>query len=300
MVGILEIPYITTKSVQDPNFVLSDFYGCWLKMIIRLEKQINDQKDTIGLAQALHQSILNRKKQLLDHPAMLCAVFLDPRFHYELNDNEKNFARINLKKMWCRIAQFKNRGFDENSNNNATEDDLLEQYFASRCQPSLDVNRKDKNSNEPDFGLSVDEFMNLVEKYESQLPRLHHSKSVLDYWFQKGDDSYHIKDLHELRFLATTILAIPSTQTPCERNFSDFNFVHGYKRGNLDTKLLQTILFIRINRVLFEAVKKADLEALATKYCSANQPQHLTHNQSTVSATPNTIPSATPTTTYSA
>lgn len=264
MVKILEIPYITTKYVQDPNFTLSDFYGCWLKMTIGLENLIKDQNDRSGLAQAILTSLLNRKKQLLEHPAMICAVFLDPRFHYELNENEKNFARLNLKKIWCRLAQFKNRadGTNQNINNNLPQDDPLEQYFAGRSQPALDVSKNNSNkSDEPNFCMGVNDFMNQVEKYGSQLPRLHHSTSILDYWLKKNDNSLHIKDFVELQFVATTVLAIPSTQTPCERNFSDLNFVYGCRRTKLDTKILECILFIRTNRKLFEEVTKQDLKS---------------------------------------
>lgn len=262
VVETLEIPYITTKAVQDRNFILSDFYGCWLKMLISLEHQINSQEHTTGLGQALHATLSKRKNQLLDHPAMICAIYLDPRFHYDLNETEKNFARMNLKKMWCRIAEFQNREANQNSTNDATEEDPLEKYFADRDHPMLDDKTNKISSDEPDFRLSVDEFMNLVEKYELQLPRLHHTKSVLNYWLDKTGDSYHIKDLHELQFVAATILTIPSTQTACERNFSDLNFVYGCRRTKLDRKLLQSILFIRTNRILFEEVKKNDLAAV--------------------------------------
>lgn len=79
IVKILEIPYITTKMIQNPNFALSDFYGCWLKMQIQIKNCIQPKNSEIGLAEAMLDSLNKRKKQLLKHPAMICAVFLDPR-----------------------------------------------------------------------------------------------------------------------------------------------------------------------------------------------------------------------------
>lgn len=258
IVEALEIPYITTKSIQDPNFMLSDFYGCWLKMTIRLENKTTHGEDTSGVASALLESLSNRKAQLLEHPAMLCAVYLDPRFHYELSESQTNFARLSLKKMWCRIAEF----HCKNTDNDAPQMDPLEQYLAAKSQTNLPANKNVNESSEPDFSLRADDFMDLVAKFENELPRLHHSIPILDYWLTKTDHSHHIKSLHELRFVALTILAIPSTQTPCERNFSDLNFVYGCRRTRLDADLLESILFIRTNRALFEAIKRNDMDAI--------------------------------------
>lgn len=104
--------------------------------------------------------------------------------------------------------------------------------------------------------------METVERYETKLPRIHHTVSILDYWSERIESSYHIHNFSELQFVAITILAIPSSQVPCERNFSDLNFVFNSKRTRIDPKLLEMILFIRTNRELFQKVKHEHLQSM--------------------------------------
>lgn len=264
IVEILEIPYITTQSVQSTKFALSDFYGCWLKMIIQLKNRITSGNDETNLAETLINSLDGRKKDLLNHPAMIMATFMDPRFYYELNEYEKNFARLNLKHVWVRITQTRNLS-NESLNMNEQQmqsKDYLEDYFIAKGQPrsQIDENLTTRNPKEPNFNISEDDFMISVEKYEKELPRIHHSCSILDYWNDKLESSLHIQNLVELKMVANIIFGIPSTQTSCERNFSDLNFIFTSKRTRLNPKLLEDILFIRTNRNLFNDVKKEDLK----------------------------------------
>lgn len=259
IVNILEIPYIITKQIQDPAFALSDFYGCWLKMCISIKEKINQNRDQMGLAKSLIFSLDNRKSQLLTHPAMLCAVFLDPRFHFDLTEDEKNYARLKIKQIWNRIVSFKTKSGNYVRDIDSSLDgavDTLEMYLAEKCGP---ITQKKDTNNEPNFHITISEFMNSVSKYETNLPRIHHSAQILQYWSNRLDASKHIEESVELQYIATTILAIPSTQVPCERSFSGLNFVFNSKRTAIDSKLLEAILFIRMNRDLFEAIKSEDL-----------------------------------------
>lgn len=256
---VLEIPYLSTKLIQSTSFALTDFYGCWLKMHIQLENHIKSNNDETGLAQALVDTLNKRKKQLLSHPAMICGVFLDPRFYYDLSDTEKNFARLNLKQIWNRFAQFKTNN-DMNVNTDEQKKDLLEQYFVDK-NPQVVCTYKEK-TNGPNFYLHIDEFMETVERYETKLPRIHHTVSILDYWSERIESSCHIHNFSELQFVAITILSIPSSQVPCERNFSDLSFVFNSKRTRIDAKLLEMILFIRTNRQLFQKVKHEHLQSM--------------------------------------
>lgn len=254
IVNILQIPYIITKRIQDPDFALSDFYGCWLKMYINIKKLINTGCDQMGLAQALISSLEKRKGQLLKHPAMFCAVFLDPRFYFDLTEDEKNFARLNIKNIWNRVIQFKSKISD--CAHNDDDVDSLELYLAEKCGP---IGENKTVSNEPNFQMSSSCFMKSIEQYEANLSRLHHSISILDFWSNRIDASKHIANSVELQYVASTVLSIPSTQVPCERSFSGLNFVFSSKRASIDPKLLEAILLIRENRDLYDIIKLNDL-----------------------------------------
>lgn len=248
--NILEIPYIATKSIQSTAFALSDFYACWLKLNISLQQRIEQSLDQMRLAQTLISSLDNRKSQLFNHPVMLCAVFLDPRFYFDLTEDEKQFARMSLKRMWGKIAQFKKNKEIPPANNNV---DSLEKYLAERCGPLAGINEK---SNEPNFDLNADDFMNSVELYERGLRRIHHSVSILDYWTNRVDESKPIAEYFELKYVAVVVHAIPPTQVPCERSFSVTKFVFDPHRTAINPELLETLLFIRLNRDLFAQIKQ--------------------------------------------
>lgn len=79
IVDILAIPLSSTLSIQRLNFTLPDFYGCWIKMEIELKQRNRKPNQQTQLAKILQQKLQQRKKQLVTHPWMLCAVFLDPR-----------------------------------------------------------------------------------------------------------------------------------------------------------------------------------------------------------------------------
>lgn len=166
IVNILEVPHVTTKRIQDPAFVLSDFYGCWLIMCINIKKIINQNRDQMGLAHSLISSLEDRKTQLLTHPAMLCAVFLDPRFHFDLTEDEKNFARLKIKKIWNRIVEFKTSSSNSVHDIDSSLDeavDTLELYLAEKCGP---ISENKQINNEPNFKITSSEFMSSVAKYE--------------------------------------------------------------------------------------------------------------------------------------
>lgn len=227
-------------------------------MRIGTQDLIDKNLDQMGLAQKLITSLENRKSQLLKHPAMLCAVFLDPRFYYDLTEDEKHFARLNLKQVWKRIAQFKTHN-DTPENGDAV--DSLEKYLAEKCGPLTAI----KNDDKPNFHINITDFMKYVEEYENDLPRIHHSASILDYWSSRINESKHIKNSLELQYVACTIQAVPSTQVPCERSFSVMKAVFDTKRAAINTDLMQAILFIRLNREMYEKIKSQELQSYDSK-----------------------------------
>lgn len=100
IVAALKIPYDATILLQNVSFTLSDFYGCWLTIIRRLEKLVAAPEANTGFAQLLLTKILARKSSLLNNEAMICAVYLDERFAFKLSVDEKNIAKTALEKLF--------------------------------------------------------------------------------------------------------------------------------------------------------------------------------------------------------
>lgn len=102
LVEVLDIPFKVTKTLQSHTFALSDFYGLWLDMSLKLNMVENK-----AFATLLLQKLENRQSQLLDHPAMLCALFLDPRYNCQLTNEQKVEARKLVKSFWLKTQRLK-------------------------------------------------------------------------------------------------------------------------------------------------------------------------------------------------
>lgn len=259
ILSILEVPYVTTQALQNPKFVLSDFYKCWIKIQLNLKEMVDRQEKQTDFAEILLKCIDSRKNLMMNHPAMKSAMFLDPRFYYDMNQQEKSFARIMLIDVWKRVKRFHQKEqFDQLEN----DGDQVELYFVSKGQPR--VQRVHNDTHDSKYDLSEEDFKCMLENYEKDLPRIHHSVSMLDYWSCRLKESDHIKNFTQLQIVAAIIFGISPTQVPCERSFSHVNFVFGCKRYQIQPETLEAILMVRLNRELFYMVKNEDLLKLNT------------------------------------
>lgn len=104
LVAVLQIPFKATIALQNRTLTLSDTFGIWLKMQIFLEgpelKRICKTNFTLCLLQALD----NRKQTIMENPAMLCALFLDPRYRNVIlrDEQRKHQAVTMLSNLWQR------------------------------------------------------------------------------------------------------------------------------------------------------------------------------------------------------
>lgn len=76
-------------------------------------------------AEALLQSAKNRKPKLLENPAILCALALDPRFCSSLEHGSKNEAIDAISNLWKRIRAF--HCFRETVDDSSSEDEIITQ-----------------------------------------------------------------------------------------------------------------------------------------------------------------------------
>lgn len=162
-------------------------------------------------------------------------------------------ARRLLVEAWQRIKNIKYVE-DEAVQANVSVDEV-ENYFLDKGQPMISTDVSNAPSDKPNYGFTEIDFKNMLEEYETDLPRLHHKHSILKYWSGQLEQSIKIKNMPELREVAYTLLAIPSSQASCERNFSHMGFVFNKLRSLLAPKMLEDLLLIRTNRQLFSRVK---------------------------------------------
>lgn len=255
---ILDVPYEATLAVQKASFALSDFYGCWLKIQIKLKKLCSRTDSITNLAQELLNAMNEREQQLLQHPTMVAAIFMDPRFHCDLTSDQKRDAKMELIKVWKRIRQM-----NSSEGNNEESVDELEAYLAEKHQQVKSL----AQDGEADMNLSDDGFKQLLNDYEKELLRLHHSVSILNFWAGRMKTSFaspHFINIPQIQIVAFTVLGVSSTQVPCERTFSHVNFIYSGRRMLIGQDKLELIMLLRTNSDLFEIVKDEELKHLNT------------------------------------
>lgn len=103
---VLKPLYQATIVMQKRDFTLSDFYASWSQVEQKLKKYSKKQLST-NLVNKVIESMNARKHKLMDNPAMLCALLLDPRFCHELDDDQKEIAMNTLEAVWERNRSLK-------------------------------------------------------------------------------------------------------------------------------------------------------------------------------------------------
>lgn len=137
MAEALAIPYQSTQLLQKADCTLPDFYGSCILMQIKLKLLATNQTQ---IAMKLDHAIEKRKKLLLENPAMICAVILDPRFSSDvINDKNISLAKSTLTDLYERLKHLKGVNDDHteidlnaNNNKNDKDADLLNLYFIKK------------------------------------------------------------------------------------------------------------------------------------------------------------------------
>lgn len=249
MVEILRIPYNTTVSLQKADIGLSDFFGYWLLLNIKMKKMAERNSPTTSLAECLVTAINDRERQLLDNNIMAMCLFLDRRFSSEQTLPRIELAKMSLLRMYRRQEkllageqQVNNISFSLDSTGNCLED-----YFGDVATTTQEIQHK-----------SDAQLLEIFSKFEmEEQSRLHSKTIIMEYW-----ESMKTK-YPELYSLALILFAVPPTQCLIEQNFSTLALVFNKKRYNLKQEILEHIMNISLNKDLFYEVCEEHIQALA-------------------------------------
>lgn len=253
--------------LQTKDFTLSDFYGSLQVMDMQLNKKKSASGQYTKLAEHLHGCLNKRKKELIANPLMRCAMFLDPRYKCDIDCNHELviFVKLTLENMWQRIRSIKNDGRtdemeSENRNSNKTSDDLcmndlyaeLDAEYAKRTE----CNSHNLSPSRPDFSKSKSDIAEAIYKYDEFVSgtRMKSSDSIHAFW-EKNKSKFGL----ELYEIASTIFAIPPTQSAVERYFSALKYLFSVYRYNLAEDLLESCLLIHLNPDFFNIVKEKNV-----------------------------------------
>lgn len=170
--SILESFNKYTKCLQSTRTTLSDFYGFWLK--IKLKLQASSSLDPF-FVEIIQKEMESREVLLFDNPTMLGALYLDPRYQCVLTENQKEIAVNHLVTLFQKITSLEAKpdmvnGCTDDTNMN-TSDDEVEEYLR---------NIRGNASNDP----PVPNIESMVKSFDGS--NEDNSIKILDYWQSKG------------------------------------------------------------------------------------------------------------------
>lgn len=271
MKDILNLPYLSTVMLQNKDFTLSDFLGCFKIMDMKLNQIItNDSvKKYTTLASNLQSCLNQRKSKLLDNPLSLCAAFLDPRYKCEIDrDQDKmRFVEMTLEHLWDKMrsvndkeqAPVKEASTTVNTSGDMSSlfDELDNHYRAIGVESGSLGENMHRRIDHPDF--SRNDISIQISKYEqaTSTHRMKSSESIHDYWNTRKNEFGP-----ELREIADVVFAIPPTQAAVERCFSALKFLFTEQRCNLGEELLECLMLVHLNPDFFESVKEQEIKDL--------------------------------------
>lgn len=236
-----------SKRLQSVQLALSDFYGMWTSLRIKLAKRADDFSSVVMEQMNKYNAVL------MDNPLTVASIYLDPRYQRSLTD-KKSLAQKVLSEMYVRLKKIE--GHEISEENNAieptttaqnphscdgynSEDEINE--FLNACE-SVTGSR-----NEPIRICEESDLLSLkqkLEEFDGSIAPL--STSIFTIWEQLKSS------WPQIYTLASVILAIPPTQTTVERAFSALALVYSSLRTKLSDQSLQDILFVRLNYNLYE------------------------------------------------
>lgn len=223
---VLYEPYRLTLIVQGDNCTLSDFYGSWIQAKRKLE-QIRHE-----MAECLVKTMKEREAHLFNHNVMLSAVYLDPRYKFLLNDDERTRAVKHLCELYLRIQKIKPIVVEEIETNEENDDFAI--FLTNASKNSTTLNQLNSvNPTDSQMLAKIKEFV--------QFPPIHYKSNLIEYWENLKN---HEPELHEI---SSVILSVPVAQVSVERAFSSLSYIFNNYRNRLSSNILNEVLLLRLN-----------------------------------------------------
>lgn len=197
-------------------------------------------------ADSILENLETRKCDLLKHPAMLCAIYLDHRVYKQLNETEIQIAKTALANLHQKICNLKSNARTNTADNSFN--DSLEDYFSHQ------------NEDSPDDRAQIMELLDAFRLSLQYDKKDNQTMTSFTFWEEK---KLLFPPLYEI---ACVINAIPPSQATVERAFSTLKYIFGEKRTRLIQQNLENILWIKLNDELSTTIDKRDVDAIVQKY----------------------------------
>lgn len=160
---------------QEEDLNYCDFYYEWLKMKLKIQKELGSNSDNVisSIANSLLASIDKREKKLMENVGLIACLFIDPRFSNTLDIDQKNQAKSFLKFIFNQIIKHTSSttvrnpegvhnisnvsgsgttGVEESNEINEDSEDDLDKYLREH-----QINSANQNIDPYDIGKEIDE-----------------------------------------------------------------------------------------------------------------------------------------------
>lgn len=219
-----------TTKLQNTSCTLSDFFGYWTTLQLKMKSQ------TSPLKQCLLEHMAKYETDLMDNPLVIAALYFDPRYQRVLSADKKKTAILILKNIHQKIQTMEKPtepASIEDMNNNEDNDDSNSFDGLMQYIDSLENNVNDRHSA---TDVDIDEAIRSFDGTRSTV-----NISALKYW-----ESIKTKE-PILYSLSQAIYCIAPTQSSVERSFSSLPVVLTARRTSIDDRCLRNILLIKNN-----------------------------------------------------
>lgn len=200
---------------------------------------------------------------------MLSALFLDPRFKSELTQEQVQIAKNYLADFWMKVKSQNEGELNVDDQDANTQKDPLEEYFLNKGLEKAvgfdEQNEINTDCSQPNYGLTREGFLESLKLFEQQ-PRLHHKRSILEFWESKK------AIFPEIYIVACAIFSIPPTQITVERQFSCLSLVYSNRRTQMSQAMLENILTIKLNKKVVNQIFEDEIKAEEQKANESEKP----------------------------
>lgn len=254
LVNILQPFDKYTKSLQSEQVTLSDFFGYWTMLRIKLAKAQDELSKNLLLETNQYHEML------MENPAILAAVFLDPRYQRGLKEKQALDIQF-LVNLYMRMQEIEKEPNQPeiievdviNYDSDSYED--MDDYLnaCSSVMPSpMQQNVTTFNNSTTNNNNNNEEFITeLLTQFIGIRDSL--KKTIWEIWESKKRSD------PELYHLAKTVFSIPPTQTTVERGFSSLPIILNSHRTRIGDNTLEDILFVRLNRDLIDTTENEEV-----------------------------------------
>lgn len=259
IVKVLEIPYKATIALQKHDLTLSDAFGNWINMKILLNSTRIKRLTQTNLGSLLLDALHKRQQDIFNNPAMLSALYLDPRYRGEILHDEQlvNRAKRMLSNLWRRLNYLNEEEKNATATNSSTEASSLDTSIDFNNTERLDNYLSRRNGSQSVQPVTNARGVSIEEELEMFHPEKQSSgTSIISFWESIKNEHFNLYQL------AMVIYAIPPSETHIERNFSSLEFIFSQRRQRLCAELLDTILIIHLNSDLFHIIRDEKLSKL--------------------------------------